>query len=88
MGGGGHYEGLVRLVHALWSSMYKWRDVWGGGGDLSGSELCLILCKRIWNVVCRRLFPVRFLCSAAIREFMVQKTWNNVKITALGISKK
>jgi hypothetical protein len=31
-GGGGHYEGLVRLVHALWSSMYKWRDVWGGGG--------------------------------------------------------
>jgi hypothetical protein len=32
MGGGGHYEGLVRLVHALWSSMYKWRDVWGGGG--------------------------------------------------------
>jgi hypothetical protein len=40
-GGGGHYEGLVRLVHALWSSMYKWRDVWGGGGGIFQDPNCV-----------------------------------------------
>ena len=44
-GGGGHYEGLVRLVHAWWSFMYRWRDVWGGGDSLCGIGMvsaCLV----------------------------------------------